>query len=447
MTQLVVWLGVCLALSVALRARPMVAVCLAVLLWVGVPAIAGHLLTGMASGAFAFHPATWLLMMTLLVQLARDATPLVSALVRHIFIFLIVLLFAAAAFITSRYTGSHGTRLLIDQIIGPGVLTWLVIAYGEGQLSKLRLLRGTILFGAAAEAVLSIVQFGTKNILFYGDSYTQLTWFNPDTFQRWMGTTDSPLVLSLLVCVAGGLSLGLRRWWLRSLLLILFLATTLIVQSRTGTAVLIAILLLTIVRAKMALWARALSIAGTGVAGWYIVSSGLASGLTGRLTNDSGSADARLRALRFIASNVSNYLITGGGLTSSYAIGRNGGLQTSIESSYLMFVIDTGLLLATLYFGLQVVLLFRYARLNALPGAALGASAGVLLQHTFSSVAGTNLCGVIIWSAIAIVICGSTLPVLQPAGELEAIDVDQRDQSLTISAAPAARRAATSSGR
>ena len=460
MTELLVWLVICFATALVLSARPMASICLVVLLWIGVPAVAGGLLTGLSGGAFAFHPATWLVITIVLVQLLRDAAPLVSALAQHIYLFLIMFVFAAGAFITSRYTGSHGTTLLFDQIVGPALLTWLVLAYGEGKLEKLRLLRNTILFGAAAEAILSIIQFGAKNILVYTDSYAQLYWFNPDTFDRWMGTTDSPLVLSLLVCVAAGLSIGLRRWWLRSLLLLVYLLATFIVQSRTGSGVLVAILLLSIIRANMALWARALSIIVTLVAGWYIASTTLISGLTGRLAYDNGSADARLRALSFVADNVSRYFLTGGGLTSSYMVGRDGGLQTSIESSYLMYVIDTGFLLATCYFGIQIVLLLRYVRASGLRGVAVAATVGVLLQHTFSAIAFTNLCGSLIWAVIAMVVAAAKAPTERyastsssvscaDAGEQESVSSPtsaQEEVAADTSVAPASRSTAMSAG-
>ena len=65
--------------------------------------------------------------------------------------------------------------------------------------------------GAPLKVNRAIIQKGTGSIIFYLDDYSRLYWFNPETFERWMGTTDSPLVFSLAVCIAGALTLGQLR--------------------------------------------------------------------------------------------------------------------------------------------------------------------------------------------------------------------------------------------
>ena len=224
-----------------------------------------------------------------------------------------------------------------------------------------------------------------------------------------MGTTDSPLAFSLAICIAGAMSIGLRNWTLRFTLLFLFLIGTLITQSRTGTALMCLIILYSILRSHMVLWARALTAVAVLVTGYYIATSTLVEGLASRLSNDTGSMDARIRALRFIADSLNTYLASGFGLTSSYTIARDAGLQTSIESSYLMYVVDVGLILATAYFGAQIGLLFRYGRQRAYLGMTFAAVVGTLLQHTSSGVAGTNLAGTFIWATLAMMVVGKTV--------------------------------------
>jgi hypothetical protein len=415
MTQLAAWIAVCLVVALILRSHPVHGICVVIIVWVAVPAVAGHLLTGRSTGSLAFHPATWLVLAIFAVQLLLRPAVMLAAVGRHAILFLVLAIFTLGAFLSSRIGNSGGTRLLLDQIIGPFLLFWVVVAAAHQQRRTGLLLRNTVLFVVAAECVLALVQQYLGRILFYEDDYLRLYWFNLDRFDRWMGTTDSPLILSLAICIAGALTVGLRNWVLRFGLLVLYLIGTTITQSRTGTALMCLIILYSILRSRMAFWARALTTVALVVAGYFIAASDLVSGLASRLTNDTGSADARLRAFQFFTENWTSYLATGYGLTSSYNIARDSGLQTSIESSYLMYVVDTGLILATAYFGAQFALLLRYGNQTAYLGASLAALVGTVLQHTFSGVAGTNLAGTLIWTALAMMVVGRSVSVASTA--------------------------------
>lgn len=426
MTHLAIWLLVCIAVAMVFRGRPMYVLVLVLLLWTAVPAIAGHRLTGLTTGAIAFHPASWLLLVTLGIQLFLRPRPLVDAVRRQPFLFMIVAIFIAGAFLTSRATGSGGTRLLLDQIVGPFLLFWIAVAHSHRQRSPILLLRNTIILAMAAESLLAVVQKSFGSILFYESDYERLYWFDPERFERWMGTTDSPLVFSLGLCVAGALALGLRAWILRSALLFLFLIGTIITQARTGSAVMCAVILYSILRSQMVVWARALTVVAVAVAGIVLVRSDLVAGLVERLTNDTGSTDARLRALQFMAQNWTSYFGSGFGMTSSYTIARDAGLQTSIESSYLMYVVDVGLILATAYFGAQLGVFLRYGNQHAFLGGSLAAAIGLLLQHTFSGVAGTNLSGSFIWAVLALMVVGRSVT------DAERLDFAANDRSSTL---------------
>jgi hypothetical protein len=408
-TELAVWLFICLATASLLRFRPVHALVIVIILWTALPAIAGHHLTGIASGSLGFHPATWLVMSVFLVQLVLHPGTLGQVVGRHPMLLLVVLVFAVGAFMTSQVNDSGGIRLMMDQIVGPFLLWWLVVAFADQNRKLALVLRNGMLMAVAAQCVLAIIQSGMGSIVFYSDDYEKLYWFNPERFDRWMGTSDSPLVLSIAISICAALALGLRNWALRFSLLVLFLIGTLITQSRTGTLTVSLIILYSILRSHMAVWARALTSLGVIIAGYYLATSTIVVGLTSRLTNDTGSGDARLRALRFIADTLPSYLGSGHGMTSSYAIARDAGLQTSIESSYLMYLVDVGFILATLYFGAQFALIFRYGSQPALLGATLAATVGVVLQHTFSAVAGTNLSGTFVWSALALMVVGWTI--------------------------------------
>jgi hypothetical protein len=370
------------------------------------------------AGPLGAHPATYLVLAGLLMQVLTNPRAVAAAVARHPIVVLVVTVFALGAAGTSVVMSSGGSRLLLDQIVGPFVLWLLVVIGATDDQRRLIGLRNIVVGAAVVQSLIAIAQARADSILFYARDYARLPWFDPETYSRWMGTADSPLVFAMLLCVAAGLSISLRSGVLRVPLLVLFLVGTLIAQARAGTAVLCLILVYAVLRPTMALWARALTSALFGGAAYVVLTSGLVSGIADRIANDSGSGAARLRALQFVAETVGSYVGVGRGLTSSYDVARNAGLRTSLESSFLMYVVDVGLILATLYFGLQLVLLLRYGRHGYLRGATVAALAAVGLQHVFSAVAGANLAGALIWAALAIVVAGSSdQPAAGPEGQ------------------------------
>jgi hypothetical protein len=417
--QLAAWLLVCLGVAWLLRRRPVAVASVAIAGWTLVPAIAGYRFTGVASGPLGAHPATYLVLSGLLMQVLTNPRAVAAALARHPLVLLVVTVFSLGAAGTSAVMSSGGSRLLLDQIVGPFVLWLLVVIGATDDPPRLIGLRNVIVGAAVVQSLIAVAQLRADSILFYERDYDRLPWFDPETYSRWMGTADSPLVFAMLLCVAGGLSLSLRSSMLRVPLLMLFLVGTLIAQARAGTAALCLILVYSVLRPSMALWVRALTTAVFGATAYVVVSSGLVSGLADRIANDSGSGAARLRALQFVTETAGSYIATGHGLTASYDVARNAGLRTSLESSFLMYVVDVGLILATLYFGLELVLLLRYGRHGYLRGATVAALAAVGLQHIFSAVAGANLSGALIWAALAIVVAGSLEPRPTPGARFD----------------------------
>jgi len=410
MVQLAIWLLVCGAVVWWWRSRIDLCVALVIVIWSLVPAVGGHHVIGISNSGIAFHPSSWLVLCIFAGQLFLNPTKIAATLARHYLVILAVALFALGALATSMATGSGGTRLLIDQIVAPFLLWWLIVAFGSGRRRFAVVLRNAVLAAMAVQCVLALTQLALDQIIFYAADYERLTWFRPETFDRWMGTADSPLVLSLGVCVAAALAIGLRGSLLRFALLGLYLIATVITQSRTGTAVLSAIIVYAIVRSRMAPWARVLASAGVALLGFYLAGSAIFAGLAARFENDTGSANARALAFRFVFDNAGDFLFTGQGLISSYAIARNAGLETSLESSYLMYVIDTGFVLATLYFGCQLLIVCRHGVQRSMPGVTLAAVVATLLQHTFSAVAFANFSGTLVWASLGLVVVAWTLP-------------------------------------
>lgn len=401
--QLLAWLAVCGLVALITRRRPELVVVAVIVLWFAVPAVSGYRLTGIRSGTLAVHPASWLVLVAVIVQIQAAPSRFAATVARHVGVFLAVGTFVVGAVLISRLTDSGGTRLLIDQIVVPFLSFWMILSRFAVYGTYLKV-RNALLVVVAFESVLAIIQSVVGSILFYESDYLTFYWFKPDKFDRWMGTTDSPLVLSLAICVAAALTLGIRRSLLRLPLLVAYLMGALVTQSRTGVALMAVIIVYTLIRARMSTWPRLGSLVVVAVSAVLLARSSFATGFTGRLANDTGSTTARLRALGFVYENWESFLFVGGGLTSSYRAARMAGLQTSIESSYLMFAVDVGLVLATMYFGTQYWLIIRHGSMATVPGAPLAALVGCTLQHTFSGIATTSAVGTVTWLALALVV-------------------------------------------
>jgi len=351
---------------------------------------------------------------------------------RHPLLVLGGIIFIGGCVWTSQANHSGGLRLLFDQIVAPLLVFLVLVAYARGNQRSILLIRNTILGLAAAQAVLTLVQARLGRMLLFEADYATLPWFNPLKFDRWMGTADSPLILAFLLCVAAGYAIGVRNVALRLGLLGLYLVSVLITQSRTGVAIICAVILYAVLRSRMAVWARALASLVVAGAGYVLVTSTLVAGFASRLADDTGSADARRRAIGFIFANWAGYLFAGEGLTASYTVGRGAGLATSIESSILMYAVDVGWALTLVYFGSQLALLLRHGFRHRLAGATLGAAIAVVLPHVSSALAWSNFTGIFLWSTLALVVLADTT-------DLQSASSTQR------SGAPAAASLATSS--
>jgi len=414
MTRLLLIVGLAVIAALFLRTRPVVAVLVALTAWVTLPAVAVPGLTGQLSGPLAIHPATWLVMAVFTVQLIFHPRPITATMARHPLLLLCGIIFIGGCVWTSQANDSGGLKLLLDQIVAPLLVFLLLVAFARGNQRSILLVRNTILVLAAAQAVLTLVQLRLGRMLVYEADYATLPWFNPLKFDRWMGTTDSPLILAFLLCIAAGLAIGLRNVGLRLGLLGLYLMSALVTQSRVGVGIICLVVLYAVLRSRMAIWARALASVLVIVAGYVLVTSTLVAGFSSRLADDTGSADARRRAIGFIFANWTGYLFAGEGLTASYTVGRGAGLETSIESSILMYAVDVGWALTLVYFGAQLALILRHGFRHRLVGATIAATIAFVLPHVSSALAWSNLTGTFLWSTLALVVLAGTIDPQPP---------------------------------
>lgn len=408
MTRLLICIGAMVLIALILHARPIWAVAVTLLLWGVLPSVAAHLVTGQDSGQLAVHPATWLVLAVFLVQMVARPRLLVAAVARHVGTALVGVVFVTGAAWTSLYVGSGGIKLLLDQVVAP-MLVFILVVSAVQRRGDLLLLRNTVLGLAAAQSTLAIVQWRLDRMIFFESDYETLYWFNPLKFDRWMGTTDSPLVQALLLTVASATVLSVRRTPVRLALLSLFGAGLLITQSRTGVLIWLFLLGYSVLRSGVQPWVRVITVTVLALAAPVAASSQLTAGVLGRWGDDAGSAQARNQAFEYALSQLPHVFFAGNGLLSSYVSARNAGLITSLENSFLMYALDTGLVLAVAYFGTQLLLIWRYGRQQVLAGATLAAMIAALQQHTFSAVGASNLCGTLIWLALGLVTSAHTL--------------------------------------
>jgi hypothetical protein len=401
--QLAAWIGVCFVAAFLLRARSRVLLALVPALWLLVPAIGSSTITGVSSGPLSVHPASWLVLAVFVVRLFHDPASVRAVLGRRFLLFLVLSVVVAAAFLASSTSAAGGGMvLLVDQILAPVLFFLLLLAEavrGGGLVAMLR----TVLLGFVALAcAVAVAQWLTASVLFYESGFKTQYWYARN-FGRWMGTLDQPLALSLVICVAAPLVAGLKRQWLQALLLALMAVAMVISQSRVGLAALAVAIAVVVLTGRRPVWVKtAMLVVMTG-AGAAIMGSPLIAGIAARMADDTGSSEARAKALEYFLSRWSDFAVAGQGIGASYRVAVQAGLQSSFENPTLMYGVDFGILFAVLYFGSMAVLVVRGFRTGN-PGLALAGIMALVIPQTYSSLATRSAGGIIVWTVLAMVV-------------------------------------------
>ena len=438
--QLGLWLVVCIALAVLLRRRPAILVSLGLGIWIVVPSVASAAVTGIDSGSLSFAPSTWLILISLVVQLLYDGGGLMQEIARRPFVYVALFLVLSVAFLATKTSpGGSGVVLFTDQIAAPVALFMVAGAGLWRRPGDIAVIRNTIVWLAAAEGALTIVQFATHSIIFYRTYFAKTYWFNELVYDRWMGTTDQPLTLSLLICVAVPLVAGIRRLWLQIPLLLIMAIGVIITQSRSGVALVGLGIVYVILTTRVALTSKILALVAMSIAGFVVLSSSLTAGVAGRVAYDQGSAVARGDAFGLFFDNWLDYFFTGGGIGFSYRFADLGGLTTSLESSIMMYAIDIGVVFSLLYFGTQLVIVLRSAGKPGCPGVFLAGLMVLIIPQTYSALATGSLAGVLLWTVLAMAAALGTNSAMASATATPAARVETkanlRDPGRVIAAA------------
>lgn len=403
MLQLGLWIGMCAVAALVLRRRLFILVVAVLVLMFLVPTVGSSLLTGQASGPLSLHAGTWLIFFTLLVQLMFNAAPLSRVIAKDIFLFLILIVVVGASVLATREGSGGGLVVLIDQVVAPVMLFVLIVSLGPADPQLVKKLRIVLLALAAVVSIVAVAQWSTNSVLFYEKGFETQYWFTP-TQSRWMGTFDQPLALSFALCTLGALVAGIKRLAIQLPLLALFATGVLTTQSRVGILIFLAVALLVVLRSNAKFVAKAFMLSVLVGAGFLFYNSPLAAGVLGRFADDTGSGQAREAATRFFLNTWPQFVLTGGGMTSSYRVGETAGLGTSLESSILMYSVDVGVVFALLYFGSMVFIVLRGISAKVGGGLVLAGILAVVIPQTYSSLSTRSVAGTIVWTILALIV-------------------------------------------
>lgn len=295
--------------------------------------------------------------------------------------------------------------LLVDQVVVSVLFFLLLLADAARGGGLVAMLRTVLLALAAVACLLAIGQFLMQGVLFYESGFRTQYWFEEEQ-ERWMGTLDPPLALSLFICLAVPLLAGLKRRWLQ-LLLALMVAGILITQSRVGLVALAVTVLATVLFAKWRTRVKAAMLLLMAGAASALLVSPLVAGVAARVADDTGSTEARGLPLDYFLARWSDYALSGEGMGASYRLAVQAGLKTSFENPLVMYSIDIGLVFTLLCFGSMATPVLG-AALTARPGAEypgllLAGLMAVITPQTYSSLTTRSAAGVLVWTVLAMV--------------------------------------------
>ncbi len=402
--QLALWIGLCLAAAFVFRRRARVLLALVVGLWVLIPAVGAPVVTGVDAGPLGFHPATWLVLSVFAVRMLHDPWSVQRALARRFLLFLVLAVVVIAAFLASLTASTAGgLAVLVDQILIPVLFFLLLLSEAARGGGLIATLRGAVLLSVALACAVAVLQWRAKDVLIFESGYSTQYWFERQS-GRWMGTLDQPLALSLAISLAAPLVAGLRHKTVQAALLVLMVVGSLITQSRVGIIAVALSVVATVLFAHGRVWIKAVMLVALAGVGAVIVSSPLIDGLTARLADDSGSAQAREVALDYFLVRWGDYVLAGEGIGSSFRLAFRAGLETSLENPLLMYSIDIGIVAAVLYFGSMLVLVVRSGFRLGYPGLVLAGVLALVIPQTYSSLATRSAAGILVWTVLAMVV-------------------------------------------
>lgn len=412
--QFVLWLSICAAISIFSGKRTYIPLILATVLWFCIPWVASDLLTGIPPKGLgpipSMHPGTWLILLTFVLRLVAGKSGIPAVINEHSVVFLTLGIFLLLAFaLTATGSGFKGAASLVYIFVCPIMFSILILVEQNKSSNFPTVLRNTILLIATAQGVLGIVQYLTKSVIFFDSYYSRQYWWS-ETLSRSIGSTDHPIMLSILMCAGIALSMGMRSALLRMALPLFFIVPVIFTGSRVGLIVAAAVVAWVILVGPIGWIARILLMGALSFAIFLTFSGAVLQGAFGRFEDDSGSTRVRLLAYDLFGDVWPDYLYLGGGATHSYDLLGAAGLETSFESSGLTYAIDYGVIPIILYFVAMGALAFnRYRRKKpAIPGSAIAFTAVFIQFQSYSGGTIQSSASTFLWLLVALSACSLT---------------------------------------
>ncbi|VTS35428.1 Lipid A core - O-antigen ligase and related enzymes [Gordonia terrae] len=331
--------------------------------------------------------------------------------------------------------GSLGSELIVGTSPSAAISFWLnficapVLVFvlccdlAERYGSFYRMLAIGYVVAACAQSVLAFLV--SRNIVPqpYQDQYARRFWWHiVDEANRQMGTIDHPLDLGLFIATAIPLLALMRRTWLTYLALVVLVVGVTLTQSRIGLLG-AAFGIIFLIFTSSATSGRRI-ILGSGVLGAYLLFSALGAfdAVSGRIADDSGSAQARRNAWTVLLPDAGNFFPFGEGIQRVKPfVAAEYGLQTSPESAFLGYLVGFGSVLALCFFAAVLwIIAHRIAADRTVnPGMASVLIAFVSIQLFSSISTGGTVTAYVVWIcmffAVAYPTSTLTVPVVRRA--------------------------------
>lgn len=342
--------------------------------------------------------------LTAVVQLTARSTLYVADVVRAPVLWLSLSVWVVGGSITNFLAGTAAPGSWIELVLAPPLAYLLVQRLVVDSPSAPRRLARIVVAIAAAEAVVALAVWAGVLPQPFADAHASFTyWWDPE-FARALGTTDSPLALAGLALIAIPLLLTIRSSVLVLALGSLLMATIAAAESRGAMLIGVVAFIVVLVRRRVS-FLSTLTLATAAVATVVAVialAPDLVSGLGAKLSDDNGSANARLLGLTHGFPVALENPVVGGGYGSSSAVARELGLGTSFENPVVMTALDWGLAGAIALVVAQLLAVRRGLLCQGVPGSAVAGLAFVVYLQTYSSYALGSGTLVLLWIVLGL---------------------------------------------
>lgn len=402
MFQLALWIAACFVVSVLLAARPVVLIACILVLRFGIPSPAGQLLEGSWEGAWAIHPASWLILSSFVVLAYIHFDKFETMVLNRLAV--MSSLAAVVVFTTVMTADSRGLEALLryfNVFVIPLLLMVIVLAVIDSRGA--RVLWCTMVAIGLVQSCMGILQYSTNSALVFSSFHKYQYWWPADgRIDRALGTLDSPMDLAMFLAVCLALCLGVRNPYIRWLFALILGSGILVTQSRLGVGIagmLLAIygtygLLRGSFRERVLIGVSVLVLPA-------ILTSSLAVGVSERwFVDDGNSLGNRTDAYDYFFAELLSHTIIGDGFGSSFELFGTV-IRTSLESGYAIFVFDFGLLVTLIILAIQ-----GYGLMSAVTARSFNVATALLVAiimcFGFSSFATQGSAAVTLWLLVAL---------------------------------------------